>query len=137
MGFVQGFCKIAWDSGDLDERHVWIAANRSITGDGWVHDTLLRAAKDPHLEVIIDGPDVYASSKDRADFAKSMKQVRSAIGPKPKKLSRDRMDWHREYAWLIQADKNNPKFKPRPEKESDESHHSRLSDYLASKKYTI
>lgn len=120
--FWQGFEKrasqekLAWDGDDETDTHYGINANRSISGNIYVHDALLQAAKDPHLEVTVVGPDLHFDNKDPAKFEAGMSQMREILGPRPKKLNRDRMDWHRSYSWHIDARKDNPKFKPTPGK---------------------
>ena len=108
-GFFLGFEKRAWDS-DIEERDRYgIAANRSISGDGYVYDALNRAAKDKKLEVTVIGRDGEFSNRD-ADFRSKMRGLRSALGPRPKKLNPSRMDWHRDYTWTITANKKDKDF---------------------------
>jgi len=108
--------KLAWDADHNTDTHYGYGANRCMHGSGYVHDALLKAAKDPHLEVSVLGPGLHFDNKDPAKFEAGMSQMREILGPRPKKLNRDRMDWHRSYAWFIAARKDNPKFKPTPGK---------------------
>lgn len=136
----EGFEKRAWDSDHESKSHYGISANRSISREGATHiqDSLASAAKDPHLEVEIFGPDGSGHSKDSPKrFEKMLSSVRAATGPRPKSMPDDRMDWHRDYSWSISGRKDNPIFKPESGERASyggkASVHTKIYDYIHSK----
>ena len=130
-GFFLGFEKRAWDS-DIDERGRYgIAANRTVGGNGYVYDALRRASKDDKLEVTILGPKADFSSRDK-DFKSKFKELRSELGPRPKNLTPGRMDWNRNYSWLITGNKKDKRFHP-PGDIDPERTEERILNYIHEK----
>jgi hypothetical protein len=102
--------KRAFD-GDYDSNGEYgVVANRSISNI-MVHDMLMKAIKDPNVQVMVDGDyDSVDHWKDPKKFHEFMADLKTQLPNRTKEEhdKHDTMQWDRNYTWSMGMKKDNP-----------------------------